>query len=1032
MSCLFFLYFSLLQTPFSVAITPSSQVQALQSLYNSTNGDKWRWKDENLFGPKWSFDVPQADPCNENSDTWQGITCSSPPSLCRIQQCVITSVRLGDYGLAGTLPFEMFPSLSSLITFQITSSNLTGTVPSSIGCLTNLQLLTFAINDLTGPIPTTVGSLHNLLFLDMSVNRLTGVIPYQLESLSLTSVLYLQWNNLTGTIPSNLGKMTNLDIAFFGVNRISGSIPSELGSLSRLSIISFEDNVMSGLIPSELDTLSQLVALNLCKNKLTGSLPSEIFKLTKLRDLQVTENILSQTISTEISLLTKLTLLALDYNHFTDSIPFEIGSLKNLRYLDISNNLLSGSIPSEFGSLQNLETLFLAINHFSHAIPSEIGSLSEMRDMYLFENSFTGPLPTSLSQLTNLVYFHFYSNHFSGPLSFPIHSFPSLRQFFIQQNSLTGNLHQLLPSPSLNSSLSSNSSLVNFDVSDNLFSGSIPSSLFLLSQLESISLSLNCFQHKLPSTICEAEQVEVLSMDGLGSSVNCPNVVSVSFLFFHSLSLSLGQTMDGTIPECIWQMSKLGALNLAGNGLKGEIGSVSNMSSLLTMTLSHNYLSGVIPFWLQEKNMTLLDLSHNKFRGDIHGFKNQFHTISAAATSDQPPRSLKLTVNRLSGDLFDVLDTYSSLDILSGNLFSCRNTPRNDLNCRWSTCGSEEYDQAMYGMGGVLLLITIGLLFYCFCLILSSVLFHFRSSASLSTSRTWLLHWVQKRLADVHLLIQYVRYYSTIGSVNTLGMETQSNRNINRENLKSIISFGYLLSYFMKSIGLLTILSVLLFLPIYILKEISRDSDNESDQEEGTDDYVTHNHMYHWLWTMAFLSGPIPAILILTVTLVCLLLFSLILNHIVEKDRFFSLTEVRLQSQSSLQTSDSTLAVQGDSSLSYPSDLDTDEDKNKNFLAVAIVWVIFILNIVVVGTVNGLYLWSTLMDLSPDVRVWIQVGLGFFKFFWSVLILRRLLSPRIKESRYGVWLFSCLSVMNNVIIPCLVTALSNPSCYQVQ
>jgi hypothetical protein len=94
------------------------------------------------------------------------------------------------------------------------------------------------------------------------------------------------------------------------------------------------------------------------------------------------------------------------------------------------------------------------------------------------------------------------------------------------------------------------------------------------------------------------------------------------------------------------------------------------------------------------------------------------------------------------------------------------------------------------------------------------------------------------------------------------------------------------------------------------------------------------------------------------------------------------------------------------------------------------VWLIFFLNIIVVGTVNGLYVWSTLLDLASDDRLWIQLSFALFSSLW-IVVLRRRLPSQIKESSYGVWLFICLNAMNSVLIPCAVTALSTPSCYQV-
>jgi hypothetical protein len=70
----------------------------------------------------------------------------------------------------------------------------------------------------------------------------------------------------------------------------------------------------------------------------------------------------------------------------------------------------------------------------------------------------------------------------------------------------------------------------------------------------------------LPQTICDATSTEVISMDGLGSARGCKNVVNLPFT-----SVSLVRSMDGSIPNCVWSMSNLRMLNLAGNGLQGSI-----------------------------------------------------------------------------------------------------------------------------------------------------------------------------------------------------------------------------------------------------------------------------------------------------------------------------------------------------------------------------------------------------------------------------------------------------------------------------
>jgi hypothetical protein len=166
--------------------------------------------------------------------------------------------------------------------------------------------------------------------------------------------------------------------------------------------------------------------------------------------------------------------------------------------------------------------------------------------------------------------------------------------------------------------------------------------------------------------------------------------------------------------------------------------------------------------------------------------------------------------------------------------------------------------------------------------------------------------------------------------------------------------------------------------------------------------------MYRWLWTMAFVSGELPSILVFILALACLLFFT------------FFMTRLGLKGRSSKAK-----IVQCDAST-------TEETKQRpaQVTSSTIVALIFALNITLVGTVNGLYLWSTLIDLSSVTRIWIQFAVGFFSFVWSVVI-RRGLPEDLIESKDGLWLLTCLSIANTVIIPCLVTSFSSPSCYQV-
>ena len=116
----------------------------------------------------------------------------------------------------------------------------------------HVTALYLADNQLSGEIPSELGSLSNLSLLSLWDNELSGEIPSELGSLSNLETLHLDENQLTGEIPSELGNLSNLNSLYLSENQLSGEIPSELGNLSELSQLYLAGNQLSGCVPSEL------------------------------------------------------------------------------------------------------------------------------------------------------------------------------------------------------------------------------------------------------------------------------------------------------------------------------------------------------------------------------------------------------------------------------------------------------------------------------------------------------------------------------------------------------------------------------------------------------------------------------------------------------------------------------------------------------------------------------------------------------------------------------------------------------------
>jgi hypothetical protein len=156
----------------------------------------------------------------------------------------------------------------------------TGTVPTEIGKLQQLEWIELLFNQLSGSLPTEIGQLTRTNMLSAASNTLDGALPTELGLLSSLFLLSLAGNRLTGPLPSELGLLTNLTVTLnLNKNQFSGTIPTELGLLSKLEVMTIYETPISGKIPSEFGLLVSLQQLTLWNNSLSGSIPKELSAL---------------------------------------------------------------------------------------------------------------------------------------------------------------------------------------------------------------------------------------------------------------------------------------------------------------------------------------------------------------------------------------------------------------------------------------------------------------------------------------------------------------------------------------------------------------------------------------------------------------------------------------------------------------------------------------------------------------------------------------------------------------------------------
>ena len=133
-------------------------------------------------------------------------------------------------------------------------------------------------------VPTQPGRLSKIhVGLKLHQNCFSGTLPSELGRLSLLQIVSLHSNKLSGTLPTQFGGLSEVSGGVvLSDNDISGTIPSQIGQLSKLEYFSVQENKLSGTIPDVYASLSELNLWDTFNNKLEGDLPSSICLLPHL------------------------------------------------------------------------------------------------------------------------------------------------------------------------------------------------------------------------------------------------------------------------------------------------------------------------------------------------------------------------------------------------------------------------------------------------------------------------------------------------------------------------------------------------------------------------------------------------------------------------------------------------------------------------------------------------------------------------------------------------------------------------------
>ena len=573
-------------------------------------------------------------------------------------------------GRVTRLEIEGFPTQINVMTFSggivtdttVAGKPLTGPLPTVLGNLSNLEVLSVWGHQLTGSIPRELVNLTQLEYLNLSSNGLTGSIPTELARLDRLEQLQLGNNALTGPIPPEIGNLTDLSRLGLGGNDLSGPVPSELGNLAGLYWLDLAENDLSGDVPPELGNLTELQTFHVGGNQLTGCIPGTLGRtgesglrfceraedraalvalyeatgganwvystnwlsdhdmddwhgvrayLGTVTHLDLRGNNLNGPIPPELGDLANLERLKLVGNHLTGPIPPELGRLTRLQLLDLENQGLTGAIPRELGDLADLWHLDLKGNDLSGPIPPELGNLTNLRELRLNENGLTGPIPPQLGKLANLTLLDLAVNQLTGHIPPELGNLGNLEWAYLNVNQLTG------PIPP---ELEGMTNLRHLVLSWNQLSGAIPSELEHLANLEALGLEGNHWTGCVPTGLPSWGQYAPTACDAVGDRA------ALVALYEATDGANWNRNANWLSDRPLWEWEGVKTdhgyvteLQLTNNGLSGQIPpEIGNLAGLMHLVLSANQLTGLIPPEMGNlMRLTWLSLDFNQMSGPI-------------------------------------------------------------------------------------------------------------------------------------------------------------------------------------------------------------------------------------------------------------------------------------------------------------------------------------------------------------------------------------------------------------------------------
>ncbi|XP_031260173.1 receptor-like protein EIX2 [Pistacia vera] len=491
-----------------------------------------------------------------------------------------------------------------LVYLGLYNNSILGSIPSSLGELSSLEIVYIGYNKLNGTVfEMHFSNLTRLVEFFASGNSLVfqvsphWVPPFKLETLGLRSCHLGPQFQLWLRSQKHLGYLDISD------SRIKDAIPTFLFKNPFL-LVNLSHNQLYGQIPN-LTESTQLEVLDLNSNRLSGALPLLPFKLYLL---DLSNNALSGSIfhflCHKMNESTRMMqILILNNNFLSEVIPNCWMNLKGLKVLNLGNNRFTSKLPASIGTLSSPEWLNLRKNHFSGTILVSLKNCTQMVSLDLGENEFVGNLKVWVRErFSRMKILNLRSNKFSSHLPKELCNLRSLQILDLADNNFFGTIPRCINNFSAMMKISSNEeSDMNYQSSRDVFSTYLESELLvkkghmveyntILKFVRGIDLSKNNFFRQIPMEVTNLSELQSLNLSHNGFTGRIPENIG-AMRSLESIDFSRNQ-LSGEIPQSISSLTFLSDLNLSNNNLIGRIPSSTQLSGFEASCFTGNQLCG--------------------------------------------------------------------------------------------------------------------------------------------------------------------------------------------------------------------------------------------------------------------------------------------------------------------------------------------------------------------------------------------------------------------------------------------------------